>query len=190
MSWTITSIVHKPIRPVRDDVVGEVVFSAAWEKMATRVFNHDEEEVGVFLDLAKYHRLPDLERAARVAASFMTWLGTNCGNSFLHEASNRKGRHRYLLEWGKENRREYGINNNVRTIEFLIAPEDHFKNGALIKYPQVLFQDCEVVEMMCEWLERNNAQQMLKDCAYEIKIRHSERTRLESLAYRDMIKQL
>lgn len=184
------NIIHKPIRPVRDDVVGEFVFSTAWEKMATRVFPHDEEEVGVFLDLAKYHRIPDLQRGASVAASFMTWLGTNCGNSFLHEASNRTRNPKYLLEWAKENRRQYGINNNIRTIEFLIAPEDHFKNGSLHKYPDVLFQDCEVIEMMCEWLERTNAQKMLKDCAYEIKIRHSERTRLESLAYRDMIKQL
>ena len=84
------TIIHEPSRPVRTDVIGEVVFMSAWQELTqTTVINENHDAVSFLRDIIEpvvYTSRKDVtQREAMVSASFIKWLGTGYGSCFLEE---------------------------------------------------------------------------------------------------------
>lgn len=160
------SLSHEPIREVRKEVIGEVVMVANWKAFmreeVLRAYDHWEMVTPLF------HILPcDLnQRAATVAASFMRWIGTNCGRSFLDQGQKMMGAHKgdgYLLAWTLENQRKSG----ARTIDYVLSPASNFAvmspcwYTGLKEKPMITDTDCEVIEAIACWLGSPDGQHYL-----------------------------
>lgn len=160
------SLSHEPIREARKDVIGEVVMIANWKTFMSeevlRAYDHWEMVPPLF------HILPcDLnQRAATVAASFIRWIGTNCGRSFLDQGQKMMGAHRengYLLAWTLENQRKSG----ARTIDYVLSPATNYAptspcwSSGLKEKPFITDTDCEVIESIACWLGSPDGQHYL-----------------------------
>jgi hypothetical protein len=166
---------HKPIRPPRACTIGEVVMSEHWEiAMQAEAKNiHDDCDEYAFRALMHAFPRPLTQRHASVAASFIRWLGCNCGRGFLHDAEKLKEKfhsntNAYVAAWAIENMREVAINRGVRIIEAAIAPDDHWKNGYLEKLPDLSADDYEVVDNVVIWLGSKDGQDFLNRAEREI----------------------
>lgn len=104
-------------------------------------------------------------RQARVAASFITWLGCQAGLGFIHRAEALCENHAwpemaYLAAWGLENRRPHiHANQGVRTIEVILSPESLFLNTTNVYQSReraaklaITVSDLDTVEAMVSWL--------------------------------------
>jgi hypothetical protein len=169
---------HKPMRPPRQDVLGEVVFSEHWERlMAEEGPPMDDCDEYAFRSLMSAFPRKLTQRHATVAATFVNWLGTNCGAAFLSEARRMEqagggwGRG-FVAAWAVQNMRQSSINWGCRTIEMLLAPDDHwnrstFAGSGLLKLPELYADDYEVIEHVVRWLG-NEGLRFLSTCEREI----------------------
>jgi hypothetical protein len=184
-------IQHDPIRPVRADVVGEVVMVERWQALMRHpvplAWDHDEPACLL------YHILSCelTPRAAAVAASFIRWTGTNCGRAFLEKGmamTLAHGEDGYLLAWSLENRRYQGS----RTIEHVLAGEENLSAPAgvwgrgLSSAPQVDDKDCEAIESLCSWFGTRQGKEYLEGCEAKIqqRVREDRQARLEAYKQR------
>jgi len=166
MPARVKSLSHEPIREARKEVIGEVVMVANWN-----AFMRDE----VLLAYDHWEMVPPLfhilscdmnQRAATVAASFIRWIGTNCGRSFLGQGQKMMAAHKgngYLLAWTLENQRKSG----ARTIDYVLSPASNYSvtspcwlNGLKVK-PIITDTDCEVIESIAGWLGSQDGQHYL-----------------------------
>lgn len=167
---------HVAIRPARD-MVGEKVYARRWQEFASKEYADGRTEFGRVLEVYPY---PLDQRAASVAASFITWLGTNVGESFLKIAKEIKETRivpffPYVAAWGVFNVRSLGTNSNARQIEFLTrTPEELEKNV----FSEVSVRDLEVIDQITLWLGTDEGQEFLSGCQKEI----ARRNDLESYA--------
>lgn len=172
---------HKPLYPPRAGFDGEEVFAEEWEKLMQEEGDPLIDDCSNFMIRQVLYRMPVAlsERLSAVAATFIMWLGTNAGISFLHRARQcepERGWGRgYLAVWHEENVRETHSSGGYRLIEYLLAPRDHFRNGQLQHRPELTVDDYEVVEQTARWLSTERGAAFVKHCEQLIKKRRLAR---------------
>lgn len=167
---------HRPMRPPRADVLGEVVFTECWAQLMAKPGPALEECSNYQLTTILSSSMPTYvtQRQAIVAATFVNWLGTNCGRAFLAEGNRMEksvcGRsgHGFLMAWAVENHRQTGINSGFRALEHILATDDCRFAGTLARYPSLSADDFEVVEHVIVWLGSAPGQQFINQCEGEI----------------------
>lgn len=177
------ALLHRPLNGPRKGFIGEEVFSEFWEKLANKTC----EKYSGFLDIAEerstlvdmLYQLPGQieQRDATVVATFMCWLGTNCGRGFLHRAKSTAHKYPHLgaemiygAVWCDENRRILSVNHGMRYIEGMLYNNKNGRNR--LEDEQV--RDHEVIEHAVYWLATLKGQVFLKACEDEIKYRQSD----------------
>jgi hypothetical protein len=171
-------IAHIPARPVRPDVIGEVVFVEAWQRfMATDPAFWDDPEKTV-LDgvLGCYRKEYSGQREATVCASLICWFGTNCGQGFLMACKRYGKQHTehqlqdaYLAQWAIENSRKSGINRGIRTLEHCLSTAaDNSPHEHLLCPAGPSAEDYECAECLVQWLGTGDGQKFLDYCEAEI----------------------
>lgn len=179
-------LVHRAIRSPRPGHIGEEVYSEFWRNlMAMEVPPHWHDgqvpRTKLMNVLSDYPWKPD-QRCARVCATFITWLGNNNGQSLIFSARRhaKEGhRHPFLMAWTENNARVVGINNGFRTIEAMLAPDDHFgvvfpeRFERLRWIPYLRQEDHEAVEHLCIWLDGPEGQRFIDLAEREIQQRKS-----------------
>jgi hypothetical protein len=76
------------------------------------------------------------------------------------------------------NVRRSGVNGDVRAIEFVLAPEDHFEHTVMRGYvltrePEPSVRDIEVVEHLAVWLGSDAGWDFIAGCEREIERRQA-----------------
>lgn len=157
---------HVAIRPARD-MIGEQVYARRWQEFVSKEYADGRTEFDRILQAYPY---PLEQREASVTASFITWLGTNVGASFLETAKKIKESRivphfPYVAAWGVFNVRSLETNSNARLIEFLTrTPEELEKNV----FSEVSVRDLEVIDQIALWLGTDDGQEFLSGCQKEI----------------------
>jgi hypothetical protein len=179
---------HEGIRAPRKDVIGEVVMAERWQAYMQRFAPsiHDECDEYGFRTLMASFPFPLSQRLATVAASFIQWLGTNCGRCFIGDAEKIAAALHDRLDawaaaWAIENARHPSINGGVRIIEAALAPADHYVHGRLNRLPDLTAEDYEAVEHVVLWLGSTDGKAFFADCQREINAR-LEKERHERIA--------
>lgn len=160
-----------PINYPRPDHVGESVFSRKWAELAPQWQGlWDSDETVFRAALGQYGWNPG-QREATVSASFMCWLGTNCGQGYLAEAArlSRTFPHipgqAYLMAWAVENNRSLGVNFGFRTVEMILTPREDLQKGVRAN---LRARDLEVIDCLVCWLAGAKGQKFLSECNSEI----------------------
>jgi hypothetical protein len=169
---------HEPNRTPRPDVIGEVVMAEMWQAHMRREANDPQDDCDEYAFRALMNAFPFAltQRHATVAASFVKWLGTNCGRCFLSTAARISAKldgamDAYAAAWAMENTRHIGINGGYRTIEAVLATDANYENGRLTHMPDVSAHDCEVIDHVVTWLGMRDGQAFVAACEKEITAR-------------------
>lgn len=164
---------HQPIRPPRPGHIGEQVYAELWERTICRVA-HDPDADDDSRPLAEvFGDWRATIRRCRIAASFICWLGTNCGQGFIFKARKyveKKIDCAWRVAWWSENCRIRGVNSGRRTLEHLIATPER-------EWPDLSADDFETLECVASWLGSTRGQEFIAAAEYEIMLRQSERAR-------------
>jgi hypothetical protein len=175
----VRNLSHDPILPVRNDVIGEVVMVEKWQAHMAKVnptWEYDFDSHVCMLDIMLGYEAD--QRSATVAASFIRWLGTNCGRAFLCEAARLRDSVAddcVLVAWARGNKREHGR----RLIEHILKTSRndlrlaHMLNvhGNVAMPPVLTIRDYEVIELIAEALGSDMGRRFLEDCEAEIQRR-------------------
>lgn len=173
------ALIHRPIRRPRTTFTGECMFAASWMRLMDSSPVESERYPGGFANklesiLTLYpHEIT--QRTASIAASFITWLGTNNGQCFLI-AARKMGetlgnpQNGYIAAWAIENRRSQGINSGVRTIEAVLSKEDSGTDmfGYRPNIPILSAAEVEVVDLLVEWMAGEEGMTFVNNCEAEI----------------------
>jgi hypothetical protein len=184
---------------VRKNHIGEQVYASVWAAMMAEdwrdgVFDdHSVKPLSAVLNLL--HRRPQ-QRQATVAATIVTWLGCNVGQSILlnakaHIENGRWLQHEaYLLAWTLENTRRRGINYGIRSIEYMLSPPEAFHETRtfgtppLKALPNLSALDLEVCDAVMLWLGTERGQRFLRQCESEISRLTDEERRARDAEWR------
>ena len=172
-------LIHRPIRRPRTTFTGECMFAASWMRlMASPLVESDRYSGGFANKLESILTLYPHEitqRTASIAASFISWLGTNNGMCFLLSARKMgetlgNMEHGYVAAWAIENRRSQGINCGVRTIEAVLAEEDRGEDlfGYRPNIPILSAAEVEVVDILVGWIGCEEGRAFVSNCEAEI----------------------
>jgi hypothetical protein len=153
---------YEPIVPCRTDMYGERIFVDHWQRMMREPLRFGDGEPNEKFASIVSPWFPIADDAA-AASSFISWLGTSCGRTFLHVASRlaednpklTKGQP-YVLAWASENQRLPGWNGNRRLIE-AILPRD-----------KLALRSIEMVEIVVWWLGSPDGQRLISEAEAEI----------------------
>lgn len=165
---------HHPVRPVRQDVLGEVVFMEHWLKlMDTHLdFEYDIDPPNQMLKKLLWD-LPEniTDRHSQVSASLIRWLGTNNGRSFLEEADSmsilmRSRENGYVAAWALHNRRRISTDYGWRTDEAVLSPSA--LNGEKVERPVLSYSDAETIETLVGWLGTEKGEEFVVLCRKDI----------------------
>lgn len=180
---------HKPVRAPRNGFIGEQVFAALWEERMADSAGHCEFPNEMLAEVLCSYRPAITQHEATVVASLITWLGTDCGRVFLHEAdwlakanSTVTRSMAYLQEWAVANVRAQGVNNSVRTLEFCLTPASAWKasTGETLsrptEYVELTANDLEAADCVAVWLGGPHGQEFLTKCRKEIEARQPYET--------------
>lgn len=183
---------HIPVRMPRDHHIGEQVFYERWlELMAQPVpfWEEDQAEPMLHSILGHYRKRVLGQREATIGATFAVWLGCNAGQSIVYDGRQiRKhaGKHAdcYLMAWACANRRYNWLNGGGRTIEYMLAPDDHFGpiypvGRGITKIPDLSADDCEAMDQLFGWLGSDNGEAWLVACEAEVQKRQAAAYRAE-----------
>lgn len=181
-------IVHEPTRPVRPDVLGEVVFLSEWQKLnQTTAFDEYRKVVPylwVIIQRSIFSgRHTVTQREATVAASFIKWLGTGVGSCFLTEMYKKKAKTVSCGEeqdtcvsfWAQENcMRDH---SGLRRIEFILAKDEDYASLVAIPYASTLkhhinytSHDLDVIECVVAWLATEAGTIFVEMCQKKVDI--------------------
>ena len=193
---------HSPITAPRSDHHGEQVFAALWQALMAR-------EPGEWAYTMANHMLCAVlrwrddevtQRSASVAATFVKWLGTACGASFLLDcerlaAQHPGSGHGYLMAWAVENERKSWLNSGFRAIEHILALPENRTTGALSTLrtaPALSVDDYEVIEAVVFWLSGTEGLEFVAQCKEELAHRKMAEDVAAAIARRDygMLKHL
>lgn len=171
--WNTPAFENKGVNPPRQGMVGEQVFAEFWEKLMgdtqTDMLPPNGQLSGV---LGPYPFDLD-QRCATVAASLVTWFGTNCGMAFLHKAKVEaekclnKG-DSYLRTWAVENARKSQSGSGARVLEHCLKPAGERD------IPELSGRDYEVAEHLISWLADDEGKDFVDRCEAEIERRRPE----------------
>ena len=172
---------HDPISPPRDRMIGENVYTEHWQALQRgrlkRDYRSDENEDTCKLGEILRHMPGNTSiRRARVAASFICWLGTNCGHSIIQSARRWEvmgipGEKAFLIAWTLDNIRTPWLNSGFRTAEHLLAPEANRRNGELRRNPWPSADDYETLDRVAIWLGSVDGRAFIDSCEREIRRR-------------------
>lgn len=172
-------IIHDPIRPVRPEVLGELVFVEQWKKlMSSKPERLDEDDDRTWLEvILRDMGVEVTQRHATVAASVVCWFGTNCGASFLMTGkqaaalNTRRAPMAWIGAWAQENHRILGVSGGYRTLEHILADDSDRTTQGLVglwRTPDLSADDFEVAEHLCAWLGSFEGEQFLGRCEQRI----------------------
>ena len=180
MSSELLPLSHNPAMPVRNDVIGEVVFVEAWQRFmaSPSPFYFEDEQTRLDGVLSQYGGRAG-QREATVCASVICWFGTNCGRAFLGEARkfrekcpNLQAEDAYLSAWSIENKRASCINSNMRTLEHCLSTTTVPASLGSRRIPAELSaDDYECADCLARWLGSDDGQKFLGYCDAEIQRR-------------------
>lgn len=172
-----TSFEHTPLTSPREDVIGEVTYAKEWARLACTLKECNDEEMTVFESCLLDTPFRPNQRHATVAATFMKWLGTNAGQSFLASARHLISTGAFFSEedaytsaWALVNQRQPSINFGIRRIESLLSLPENFKENnvglgwCLSERPQISFEDIEVIDTMVSFLASDYGKSFLSNC--------------------------
>lgn len=163
-------LAHDPIRPPRPGTPGEGIYLQLWRDY----LDVDPTRLDSILWASGNHVG---QREASVCASFMTFMGCNCGSGFtdaakqmltisdVHSYSNSADS-RFLMAWALENRRSRGVNGGIRTIEAMLAKSDAFVEKHFQRvvnwdaFADITHTDHDTVECMVIWWAGRDAKEM------------------------------
>jgi hypothetical protein len=168
----LLNITHEPINMPRKLHIGEQVFYAEWKRLMTRSLDVFDDSV-IFLEHILHHlSLTVNQRHATVCASFIKWLGTNCGRSFLHDANRfsksdffTSKEKAFLACWALENHRHRSFNRGGRVTEHLLR---NYENGFSNEFPEPSADDYEVIDHLVYWLGSNDGIEFVSECVKKI----------------------
>ncbi|AYG47809.1 hypothetical protein DV532_26355 (plasmid) [Pseudomonas sp. Leaf58] len=168
--------VHDPIRPVRPDVIGEVVFMRRWQALqdADDKPEYLDGRNSILRDILAMARHETTQRDASVCASLIRWLGTNNGKAFLDAAEDMVGKladrkRGFVAAWAVANIRDRQYNLGLNCVDAVLAP-DHARLGAaaLDTEWQASADDIDTINMMIQWLGSPRGAEFLEGCRKEI----------------------
>lgn len=163
------AIKHIPLRAPRTGMA-EAVFVAEWQRWNPR----ETQLLGRLLG-----RKRPSQRDAQVAASFVSWLGTNVGSSYLHQARQRLAlgsedfaEAAYLTAWALTNRRKL---DGLRVVEFILAKDQDINKGLSLwemnnhkvlrsDMADVTLRDLDVIESIVSWLATSEGAMFIETC--------------------------
>jgi hypothetical protein len=178
---------HEPAHPPRDGTPSEGIYLRAWQafiRRATELAIAQSDESDDFRAIFHNANRELTQGMATAAASLITWLGTNCGQSFLFTAKRRAEEAprgwgettAWLAQWAIENERVIYINHGLRTIEFLMAPIYPIRAsggfGDRVDWklvPEVTMEQIDAVECVVRWLSTSQGQTFVASCESQIK---------------------
>lgn len=173
----MTKIIHESIRPDRQDIIGEVVFSEHWKRlMATRSEFAESDDDAATLSYILDGKAD--QRDATVAATIVQWLGTNVGGSIIYEGQRIRralngSPHCFLMAWSVGNLSKRWVNQGHRLLALVFVPHDAKRDwaGSPYEVPEVSVRDSEVVERLMSWLGSTAGFAWLEDVEAEIAVR-------------------
>ena len=164
-----STVQHTPFRPARKDLA-EICFLTQWQAL-------NAESPSLLSGILGRSRCD--VRSARIAASFITWIGTNVGASFIEMAKSRiedfaYAEPAYLATWALVNRRQSHVNSGVRAIEIIMSTDNlfadfnahYFAEKAAAKL-SISLSDIDVIESMVSWLSTPHADAFVNSCTAE-----------------------
>lgn len=192
----LRALKHEPIRPARQGVPAEGIYLAEWQRMM------QETPLRIYDILRNYRHFPD-QRAANVCASFMVFMGCNCGRAYTETAEAlikdvdktwlpmhmRSPEAMFQITWAIENQRNRGINSGMRTIEAMLGEEGLFDvrlgRGYMDadKLAKITPEDYDVVDCMVEWWGSREAREIRRDLAPIITLANDRQRKKELGVY-------
>jgi hypothetical protein len=176
----VSALVHDPLKPPRSGFLGECVFALAWKTAMgapmQRTWNGDDQWPIDRVLRNCGHRTT--QRDASIVASMACWLGTNCGQSILHEAQHAlagAGHKRYVMALASENTRVVGVNHFGRTIEAFTGSDVNLAFTA---------RDLEAIDSMMLWLAGEEGQTFLAETELQLKRLRDEQSQAAMAAWR------
>jgi len=159
---------HVPLQPPRSGVPREGLFLTLWQQFATQ----RPDEWGYIFRFRTSGQIR--QRAASVAASFMVFMGCNGGRSFTDSAARliKSGafayaEDAYLAAWAIENKRLFGINGGLRTIEYMLSREYPMTGRPVHvdwkKVPDVSMDDMDIIESMVVWWGSSTTARLMRE---------------------------
>ncbi|AVG38503.1 hypothetical protein [Achromobacter insolitus] len=172
---------HIPVNPPRAGFPAERIYLELWREYLRS--NHDALRE-VFGDLCQ----PIDQRGARVAASFMVWMGCNAGQSFTHLAERlaQSGaftirEHAFLAAWAVENRRIRWLNCGVICTEAMLTPGGIPRMTEMVSYSvdwrrmhSPTQYDNDVLVCMVCWWSGHSAQALRASAHRQIEAEHAK----------------
>lgn len=188
--FEIGELDHSPIDGPRPDHIGENVYSFQWKQLHVNDRAANVQKPPNYLLASMLHDMTSqiTQRHASVAASAITFLGCNCGQSIILQAKAMASKNlnypdALLASWTLTNKRSFGINRGLRAIEVMLAPPDYwgtdFLSGALQlqRIPELSIEDYETVEHVYAWLGGDTGMQFVRRCEAMIEMRQRMTTR-------------
>lgn len=166
----LLDLVHTPIRPPRPGTPGEGIYLQLWQ-------DYMAADPGRLHSILWSTGSSVGQREASVCASYMTFMGCNCGGCFTHAAEQlltlsdlhsytHSAEGRFLMAWALENRRSRGVNGGIRTIEAMLAKSDAFVATTFDRrvdwdaFSEITPADYDTVECMVVWWSGRDAAEM------------------------------
>lgn len=167
--WDVPLFEHKAIAMPRKGFLAENVFYDNWVQMLTQDRDMSEPDNQRFADVLGSYGHEINERVATVAATFISWLGTNVGFSYRDEARRLSKvvpyKHdAYLMAWAVHNLRHSSVSAGRRQLEACLSNPALDKHDHINRAPVLSSQDYEVVEHLVVWLGTDDGQDFLEKC--------------------------
>lgn len=175
---------HKPITGPRPSHVGENVFAYQWEVLMQKREEEDPPNAALARILWNMQHGFITQRHASVAASFITWLGTNCGNAMIEKSrqiyisidsvSRMTREESVLAAWAIENVKRPG---QYRLIESVLAPPDHWLKDVITGgfvlglLPTLSAEDLETCDHVAYWCGSPEGCEFIRLCNWQIRQR-------------------
>ena len=158
-------LTHIPIRRARDKKVhpAEHAYLDVWQEMVVPPLADSSDEIecheGRLGQILPNIRARLTDRHSRVAASFIMWLGTNCGKSIIRtDLPFYRPRFEHdtcFAAWARDNLRKSYVNGGFRVSDFLTS-DDPSKPTVCSDAVEV-----EIMDHLAAWLDSGEGQQFI-----------------------------
>ena len=150
-------LTHVPIHGPRNRQTfpAEQAYHDEWQILVTTPMRNlsgddDEARTGMLGQILGDFPVVITDRHSRIAASFITWLGTNVGGAIIRQAQldlKNGGGAAHFLRWSIANRRYSFANDGFRAIDYLTT-EDWNRPKVCTNATEV-----EVADLVAAWLD-------------------------------------
>lgn len=167
-------LVHQPVNPPRENH-REEMYARAWAvwAMANPLRAYDDSDATNFDWMFSDLPWTPSQQEAKVAASLMCWLGTNCGQGFLDDVRHLQAvignqyaaESAFSMQWALENQRRPSVNHGRRILEFCLTAREKLNAGEV---EALTGRDFEAAECVMAWLGTIDGQQFLYECRNDL----------------------